>query len=224
MNPFLKFQLALSWQMRINTKNYATWLSVLGFYILFILVFPLTIAPIAELLQPVATGIIISGILFANILTLDKLFLTDIKAASIYDYLDLGIYNYIWAKLIAHWLFVFFPLLLITPILAIFLYFPLKNLHFLILVLTLVSFIFLGLGAFVAALTSGLNNANLLVAFILLPLSLPIILLASISLELKLSGLEYLPILAFLSAIFLIVFAIAPLGIRAGLKNSLNTN
>lgn len=216
-----KFILAFKWQMRINAKNSSVWLTVVGFYILFILMFPLSIAPVENILQPVSNGIILSGILLANLLSLDKLFLTDIKESSLYDWLDLGIYYYISAKILAHWIFVFLPLLLITPILSKFLFVAFSDLGFLMLILVLLSFIFLGLGAFVSSLTAGLENANLLVGFILLPLSLPILLLASLSLESYTSGFNFLPSLAFLLAILFLILALAPLAIKVGLKNSL---
>src|SRR6185312_17352591 len=95
---------------------------VLGFFVLGVLLFPFGVGPEPELLGRIAGGIIWTAALLAAVLSLDRMFATDHADGGL-DLIAISatpLEASVLAKVAAHWLTTGLPLILISPLLALF--------------------------------------------------------------------------------------------------------
>jgi heme exporter protein B len=132
------------------------------------------------------------------------------------------LYMVVLVKVITHWLVNIVPLLLISPMLALFL--NMTNTMYLTLILTLllgtpiISFV----GAIGVALTVGLQRSGVLVALLLIPLFIPLLIFATSAIEYASMNLPIGPLLGFMASMLLFTLAISPVVIAYSLKVSQN--
>ena len=130
------------------------------FYVLIAALFPLGIGAQAKLLQTIAPGIIWVSVLLATMLSLDNLFRSDMADGSLEQLLLSAhpISILLLAKIAAHWLVTGLPILLVTPLLAVFFALPDRALGTLLLTLLLGTPVLSLIGAIGVALTVGLRG------------------------------------------------------------------
>ena len=93
---------------------------MLGFFIIIIALFPLAIGPKAATLQTLSVPIIWIAALLSSLVGFDRLFAQDVRDGWL-DQIALSRFGLGWyavAKAVSHWLTTSFPLLIITPVLA----------------------------------------------------------------------------------------------------------
>ncbi|MDD5460938.1 MAG: heme exporter protein CcmB [Methylococcales bacterium] len=194
------------------------------FFILVITLFPLGIGAQPNLLQAIAPGIIWVSALLAAMLSLDSLFRSDFDDGSLEQILlsSHPASLLVLGKIIAHWLVTGLPLLLISPLLAIFLGMPTHSLGILLLTLLLGTPVLSLIGAIGVALTVGLRRGGMILSLLVLPLYVPVLIFASNAVEMAGSGLPVNAQVNILISILLMTLVLAPWPTAAALKMSIN--
>ena len=194
--------------------------SVVMFFVLAVVLFPLGVGPELDTLRKIAPGIIWVAALLAAMLSLDQLFQSDADDGSL-DLLLLApipLETIVIAKCCAHWMVTGLPLILVAPILGILLNFPLSGFAVMIITLVISTPTISLLGSVGAALTIGARRGGVLVALLILPLLTPILIISANAVDLALVGLNYTPLIALLGAFFLICLVVCPFVAAAALR------
>ena len=194
--------------------------SVVMFFILAVVLFPLGVGPELDTLRKIAPGIIWVAALLAAMLSLDQLFQSDADDGSL-DLLLLApipLETIVIAKCCAHWMVTGLPLILVAPILGILLNLPLSGFAVMIITLVISTPTISLLGSVGAALTIGARRGGVLVALLILPLLTPILIMSANAVDLALMGLNYTPLIALLGAFFLICLVVCPFVAAAALR------
>jgi heme exporter protein B len=197
---------------------------VLGFFVLAVILFPFGIGPEPELLRRVAAGIIWVAALLAAVLSLDRLFAADYGDGGL-DLIALSplpLELAVLAKGAAHWLTTGLPLVIVSPLLALFVDLDSAALPSLVLGLLLGTPAMSLVGAIAAALSLGARRPGVLITLLVLPLYLPPLIFGAGAVEASLSaegGRAYLLLLAALS---LAAVPLAPLAAAAALRQALD--
>jgi heme exporter protein B len=202
--------------------------SELLFPLIFILVtvslFPLGIGPGSDLLARIAPGVIWIAALLATVVSLDSLFRSDYEDGSLEQFLVSGqsLPLLVLAKVVAHWLVAGLPVVLLSPLLALWL-----NLHnsawwVMMTSLLLGTPILSLLGAIGVGLTVGLRRGNQLLALLVFPLFIPVLIVATAAIMAVVDGLPALPFLGLLLAGLVTSVTLAPFAAAAALKISLS--
>ncbi|WP_419420645.1 heme exporter protein CcmB [Legionella sp. D16C41] len=194
------------------------------FFIMIVVFFPLTIPPDINILKQVIPGIIWIAVLLAMLLAADRLFLQDYEEGLIEQWLTSGysLTIIISAKLSVHWLLTLLPLLFFCPFLAVFFQFSKLELLTLIVSLIVGTPAILALCSLAAAFSVGLQQKGIFMALILLPLTLPIMIFGSSSLE-AITFSQVTGNIAILLAISLLCICFLPFAIAAIVRISLIT-
>lgn len=208
----------------LNLREYQQSLSVFLFFVLFLLIFPLSLSPETENLRSFAPGLSWMAMLFVFLLSSERLFLADYQQGLIEQWLCSGesLPLIVFGKVLFHTLFYLIPLLFLCPVIALF--FSLTAYE------TLVLMISLSLGApalaFLCALAAvfgiGARQSAVLVGLILFPLAVPLIIFGSGALLAAMQGLVVLPYFALLLAFSILAAALMPFAIAAVIKISLS--
>lgn len=205
-------------------RNCAEMVNPILFFVLIAMLFPLGVGAEANLLQAIAPGIIWVSALLAAMLSLDKLFRTDMEDGSLEQFLlsphPLSVL--ILAKVVAHWLVTGLPLLLASPLLAVFFDLSPEATRILMLTLLLGTPVLSLIGAIGVALTVGLRSGGVLLSLLVLPLYIPVLIFSCIAVDMSMTGLAVDAHIKILSAMLFMSLALAPWPAAAALKISLN--
>lgn len=197
----------------------------LTFFLIVILLVPLGLGPEPGRLAPVAPGMLWIAALLASLLSLDRLFQSDLEDGSL-DILALAplpLEALVVLKASAHWLTTGLPLLVLAPLLGITLQLPPQASGWLVASLAAGTPALSFLGAIGAALTVGIRRGGLILSVLVLPLCVPTLILGSRVVTLAAEGGEPLPSLALLGGLTLGVLALAPLAAAAALRINLRS-
>ena len=123
----------------------------LVFFIIVVSLFPLGVSPDRELLAEIAPGVIWVTALLASLMSMDAIFRSDYEDGSLEQLLLLSGSKVLMvsAKILAHWLSIGLPLIIIAPVMSLLLYFPSHALLSLIITLLISTPILSLLGAVV---------------------------------------------------------------------------
>ncbi|QMT60724.1 heme exporter protein CcmB [Legionella sp. PC997] len=192
------------------------------FLLIFLFMFPLTVKPEVTLLRTIAPGMVWMAILFSLLLSAERLFQQDYEHGVIEQWIvsGLSLPLLISAKVIAHWLFNLLPLLVLCPLIA--LLFSLTAWETEVLALTIIcgTPALLFLCALAAAFGVGVNQKGLLMALILLPLTLPLLIFGSGTLNIAMQGLPISAYLALLLAMSVMATGFLPYAIAGVMRIS----
>lgn len=218
------FVAVVSRDLVLAFRNRAEMVNPILFFILIAALFPLGVGADVKLLQTIAPGIIWVSALLAAMLSLDKLFRSDMEDGSLEQFLlsahPLSIL--ILAKVVAHWLVTGLPLLLVSPILAMFFDLPFEASKILMMTLLLGTPVLSLIGAIGVALTVGLRSGGVLLSLLVLPLYIPVLIFSCIAVDMTMSGMPVDAHLKILSAMLFMGLALAPWPAAAALRISLN--
>ncbi len=196
---------------------------VLGFFVLTVLLFPFGVGPEPQVLGRIAAGIIWAAALLAAVLSLDRLFAADYADGGL-DLIALSplpLELAVLAKVAAHWLTTGLPLMLLSPLLAVFVDLDPAAIPMLMLSLLIGTPTLSLLGAIAAALTLGARRAGVLVALLVLPLYLPPLIFGTAAVEAVLTGQSARGDLLLLGAMTLAALPLAPWATAAAVRQSL---
>lgn len=196
----------------------------LAFFLMVVALFPLAIGDDKALLQKIAPAIIWVTALLATMLSLDSLFRSDFEDGSLEQMtlLKTPLSLLVSAKITAHWFTTGLPLILITPLLAVLLYLPPENISVLLLTLLLGTPTLSLIGAVGIALTVGLRPGGVILFLLILPLYIPVLILATLALQNTAQGFSAEAQLAMMLAILVLAITLSPFAVAAALKVSLN--
>ncbi|GAA0260769.1 heme exporter protein CcmB [Rhodanobacter caeni] len=187
--------------------------------------FPFALGPEDTLLQRIAGGVVLVTVLLAMLLALDAMFASDIEDGSLEQLvlapqplaLMLGM------KILAHWLTIALPLIVISPLMAALLHLPAPVIPVLLLALLLATPLLSLLGAVLVALTVGTRRSGMLLALMLLPLCVPAVIFAAGAVAAAQQGLPWLAPISWLAAALVLAVVLAPLACAAALRIALDS-
>ncbi|GAC25063.1 MAG: heme exporter protein CcmB [Alteromonadaceae bacterium] len=194
------------------------------FFILVISLFPLGIGPNPATLQKVGPGVIWVAAILSSLLGMERLFKDDYNDGSLEQIMlsATPLPFVALVKVFTHWLTSIVPLLLLSPLLALFLNLT-EPMYWALLSTLLLGTPLLSLvGAIAVGLTLGLNRGGVLLALLLLPVFIPLLIFATAAVEAASLQLPYTAQLAIIGAMFLISLALAPFAIAYALRVSQN--
>jgi heme exporter protein B len=208
----------------IAYRQRAELMQPLMFFILVITLFPLALGPSPQTLQLVSGAIVWVAAILSLLMGLDRLFRDDYADGSLEQIIlsSTPLYMVVLVKVLTHWLVNIVPLLLISPLLALFLNMTAPMYFSLIFTLVLGTPIISLVGAIGVALTVGLQRSGVLVALLLIPLFIPLLIFATSAIEYASMNLPTAPLLAIIGAMLLVTLALAPALIAYSLKVSQN--
>ena len=216
--------LLLKREMRQSVRRWSDLISPLVFFVLVSSLFPLAISPAADVLRQVGPGVLWVAALLSMLLSMNRLFRDDFEDGSL-EQLVLApqpLVLLVLGKVLAHWLQMVLPLLLLTPVVAIAYDLPGEATRVLLLSLLLGTPALSLLGGITAALTVGLRQGAGVLAILLLPLSIPVLIFGSRATDLAVEGMDTTGPLMLLGAISILSASLAPFGIAAALRVSLD--
>lgn len=210
--------LALAYRQR------AELLQPLIFFVLVISLFPLGVGPGPEMLQKIGPGVIWVAAILSSLLGMERLFRDDFQDGSLEQLLlsDCPLALAALLKVFAHWLTSIVPLLLISPLLALFLNLTEVMYWALLSTLLLGTPLLSVVGAIAVGLTVGLNRGGVLLALLLLPVFIPLLIFATSAVDAAALQLPYNAQLAIIAAMLLLSLALAPVAIAYALRVSQN--
>lgn len=182
------------------------------FFLIIVTFFPLATTPDPRWLTVMGPGVIWVAALLASVLSLTHLFRDDYLDGSL-EALLLTEYSLPWlmfCKLTAQWLISMLPLIVISPVIALWFHLSAASIGILMVSLLLGTPILTLLGGIGAALTVGLRNGSLLSLLLLLPLYVPTLIFASNAVRLANLGGHVNGPFAWLAAILLLSLMLTP--------------
>ena len=160
-----------------NSRSLIDLISIVGFMILIIILFPLGLGPIQEKLNIVSNAVIWVGLILAIIPSLEKLLQKDFENG----WLDqiatspIPLEIVMLSKGISYWLIILIPLIITSPIFAILLDMDLKNIPWLVISISAGSLAISLIGLSGSALILGAKRGNILLPILIIPLMTPIL-------------------------------------------------
>ena len=168
-------EMILYWRQRRVCVN--SWI----FFLMIVVFFPLTLPPNTKILSIIAPGLIWISMLLSLFLSSERLFQQESEDGVIEQWLVSGqpVSIFILSKIIVNWLINIVPMTLFFPVFAVL--FNLNTHQTLNIILNLIAGTpaILALCALAAAFGSSVKNNGVLMAIIVLPLTLPIIVIGS---------------------------------------------
>ena len=164
--------------------------AALLFYLLAIIMFPLSSGTEATLLTSIAGGSIWVAALFSSLLSLDRLFRSDFEDGSLEQLVlsGMSLETIVISKCFAHWLTTGLPIVILSPVLALIIGLDFSYWWILCLTLLLGTPSLTLIGATPAALSCAIGKGGVLTALIILPLMLPVLILGSGAISAEISG------------------------------------
>ena len=160
-----------------NSRSLLDLISIVGFMILIIILFPLGLGPIKENLNIVSNAVIWVGLILAIIPSLEKLLQKDFESGWL-DQIATSpapLEIIMLSKAISYWLIMLIPLIITSPIFAILLDMDLKNIPWLVISISAGSLAISLIGLSGSALILGARKGNILLPILIIPLMTPIL-------------------------------------------------
>jgi heme exporter protein B len=214
-----RFSLLLAHDLKLALRQSSDALTVLTFFLLAVSLFPLGVGPEPALLARIAPGVLWVGALLAALLSLDRLYQSDLDDGTL-DLLlssDAPLPLLALARSLAHWLVTGLPLTVLAALLALMLGMQISALPSLLLGLALGTPTLSLLGGLGAALIVGARRTGPLVPLLILPLCVPVLIFGVAAGDLAQGNDPVFPFTV-LAALLLASVALIPWGISAALR------
>ena len=205
-------------------RRRAELLQPLVFLLVVTTLFPLGIGPSPQLLANIAPGVIWIAALLATVISLDALFRSDFEDGTLEQFVISGhpLTLIALAKIATHWLVAGLPIVLLSPLLALWMNLPLDSLSVLVVTLALGTPILSLIGSIGVGLTISLKRGGQLLSLLVFPLYVPILIIATAAVMAASDGLPYVQFLGLLIAGLITSVTLAPFAAAAALKISLS--
>jgi heme exporter protein B len=201
-------------------RRKSDWINATLFFVLVVSLFPLAITPEDALLHTIAPGLIWVAALLAMLLGLPYFLKPDYQAGSLHVLLlsPHPLPLLLLAKTTAHWLTSGFPLMLISPLLALFLHLSAHETMTLMWALLWGTPVLSLVGGVAVALTIALESQSLLLALLVLPLCVPVLVFGAGVVVNAGLGLPTHGILSLLASFFVLSLTLAPWAASGALR------
>ena len=178
-NIYNWFFLILRRDLLMASRRSATYITPLIFFLIVISFFPIALSPDQDFLRSLAPGVIWIAALLSSLLAIETIFSEDFRDGTLDEFFISNDPSFVlvFAKVLCHWLVTGFPILLASLISSLILYLPVSSLFPMICSLILGTFFMSLLGAIGAALSLG--KSAILSAIIVLPFSIPTLLMGT---------------------------------------------
>jgi len=214
------FAWGLRRDLRLSARSSAEVLVVLGFFLIVVTLFPLSVGPDPRILHRIGAGIIWVCATLACLLSLHRMFALDFADGSLEQMLfgAMPFPSIVAGKIGAHWLTTGCPLLLCAPLVG--LQFGLSGGEIGVLVLSLAigTPVLSLIGGIMAALTLGLRGGGALLALLLLPLYIPLLVFGVGAVDSYAAGMGIEGHLSVLGAELLLALVGAPFATAAAIR------
>ncbi|ASG63165.1 heme exporter protein CcmB [Kluyvera genomosp. 3] len=209
-------------ELRVVLRHGVEVANPLWFFLLTIVLFPLSVGPEPQLLMRMAPGIMWVAVLLASMLALERLFRDDLADGSLEQQmlLPIPLPAVVLVKVLAHWVVTGVPLLLLSPLAALLLGMDADGWQMLALTLLLGTPTLSFLGAPGVALTVGLKRGGVLLSVLLLPLTIPLLIFATAAMDAAAMHLPVRGYLAILGALLAGSATLSPFATAAALRIS----
>ena len=176
---FVWLTIILKRDLLIAFRKSSTYITPLVFFLIVVTFFPLALGPQESLLSSLAPGVIWIAALLASLLAVETIFSDDFRDGTLDEFFISLEPSFIlvFAKVLIHWLITGLPILFASLIAAIVLYLPFESFIPMLLSLILGTSFMSLLGALGAALSLG--RSAILSAIIVLPFSIPTLLMGT---------------------------------------------
>jgi len=193
------------------------------FFLIVVTVIPFGVGPDLKLLARIGPAILWIGALLATLLGLDRLYQADREDGSL-DLLVMAghpLELLVLTKCLAHWTATGLPLVLATPVLAVFLNLEPAAIGAVVATLLVGTPALTLIGSIGAALTVSLRRGGLLLAVLVLPLVVPVLIFGVSSATAAVSDLApFMPPFLILCALTLLSLVVGPVASAAALRFS----
>jgi heme exporter protein B len=198
-------------------------LQPLIFLLVVVSLFPLGVGPSPQLLASIAPGVIWIAALLATVLSLDTLFRSDFEDGTLEQFAVSGhpVTAIAFAKILVHWLVAGLPIVVMSPLLALWMNLPLEGLGILMATLALGTPVLSLIGSIGGALTVSLKRGGQLLSLLVFPLYVPLLIIATNAVSAAVAGLPYNGQLGLMAAGLVAALSLAPFATAAALKLSL---
>ncbi len=205
-------------------RRRAELLQPLVFLLVVVTLFPLGVGPSPKLLANIAPGVIWIAALLATVLSLDSLFRSDFEDGTLEQMVLSGqsLALIALARTVAHWLVAGLPIVLLSPLLAMWMNLPDEGLIILIESLAIGTPVLSLIGAIGGALTVSLKRGGQLLSLLVFPLYVPLLILATSAVSAAAVDLPYTGQLGLMLAGLIASLTLAPFATAAALKLSLS--
>jgi heme exporter protein B len=205
-------------------RRRAELLQPLVFLLVVTTLFPLGVGPSALLLANIAAGVIWISALLATVLSLDSLFRSDYEDGSLEQMVLSGhsLALIALSRTVAHWLVTGLPIVLLSPLLALWMNLPEAGVPILIKSLLIGTPVLSLIGAIGSALTVSLKRGSQLLSLLVFPLYVPLLILATSAVSAAIAGLPYTGQLGLMFSGMIAALTLAPFATAAALKLSLS--
>jgi len=211
-------QMRREWCIQMRQKK--SWANSLVFFGMVMVFFPLTLPVDPQLHRTIASGVVWIAVLLSSLLSAERLFQTDYDEGVLERWLVSGqpLSMFVLAKVVVHWGLNLLPLLGLSPVIA--MLFGLDAHEVVVLGLSLVvgTPVIILLSAFAAALGTTLKQKGVLMGLVLLPLTVPIMILGAATTTAAMAGLPVLGYLAYLLGLSCLAMAVLPFATAAALR------
>lgn len=194
------------------------------FFVVAASLFPLGVGPEPQILRQIASGVVWVSALLSAMMSLNTLFAGDHADGSLEQMLLSSESMVLIAagKALAHWLLTGLPLILASPLIALFFGMEPWAVGTLVLSLLLGTPVLSLLGGVGAALTLGLRSGGVLLLLLVLPLCIPVLIFGAGAVSAVDAGLSPQGHLSVLTALLLVTALGAPLATAAALRISVS--
>ncbi len=205
-------------------RRRAELLQPLVFLLVVTTLFPLGIGPSPQLLATIAPGVIWIAALLASVLSLDSLFRSDYEDGTLEQMVMSGqsLALIALARTVAHWLVAGLPIVLLSPLLAMWMNLPDAGVVILIKSLAIGTPILSLIGAIGGALTVSLKRGGQLLSLLVFPLYVPLLILATSAVGAAVADLPYSGQLGLMLSGMIASLTLAPFATAVALKLSLS--
>jgi heme exporter protein B len=205
-------------------RRRAELLQPLVFLLVVTTLFPLGVGPSPQLLANIAPGVIWIAALLASVLSLDSLFRSDYEDGTLEQMVLSGqsLALIALARIVAHWLVAGLPIVLLSPLLAMWMNLPDAGVSILIKSLVIGTPVLSLIGAIGGALTVSLKRGSQLLSLLVFPLYVPLLILATSAVSAAVVDLPYTGQLGLMFSGMIVALTLAPFATAAALKLSLS--
>jgi heme exporter protein B len=208
--------------LRLALRQGMDSMTVVMFFVLAVVLFPLGVGPETNILARIAPGVIWVAALLASMLSLERLFQTDFEDGSLELLVlsPLALEGIVLSKIVAHWLTTGAPLIVAAPLMGVLLHLEADGFGILILALALGTPSLSLIGAVGAALILGARRGGILLSLLVLPLYVPALIFGVGAIDGALGGFSADGPLLILTAIFVAALPLCTIAAAAAIRQA----
>ena len=216
------FSALVARDLRLAYRQASDSLTVLAFFVLVTVLFPIAVGPEPGILARIGAGVVWVAALLAAMLSMDRMFQSDYDDGTLELLVaaPIPLELVVLAKASAHWLTTGVPLIAAAPLMGVLLNLEPEGYGALLLALALGTPSLSLIGAVGAALILGSRRGGALLSLLILPLFVPVLIFGVAAVEASLTDVSARPQLLILAALALAALALTPWPAAAALRQA----